>query len=95
MAAISSSGPDRLFQVLDVHWRSPESGDVWYKSRLLKKSIWYLAVKALLHGRDLIQGPCVLMLLHKRVRPAEDHLEQIAVFNCRHLYHKSPDFDEH
>jgi len=24
-------GPHRRFQGLDLHWRSPESGDVWYK----------------------------------------------------------------
>jgi len=27
-------GSNRLFQVLDFYWRSPESGDVWYKSSL-------------------------------------------------------------
>jgi len=30
------AGPNRLFQVLDSHWRSPESGIVWYKSGQLK-----------------------------------------------------------
>ena len=27
----------RLFQLLDLHWRSPESGVLWYKSRRLKR----------------------------------------------------------
>jgi len=29
--------PNRLFQVLDLCWRSPESGDLWCTSRQLKK----------------------------------------------------------
>ena len=31
---------NRLFQVLDLHWRSLESGGVWCKSRRLKKTIF-------------------------------------------------------
>ena len=31
-------GSDRLLQVFDVHWPSPESGDLWYTSRQLKKT---------------------------------------------------------
>jgi len=29
-----------LFQALDLHWSSPESGDVWYTSKQLKMTIW-------------------------------------------------------
>ena len=29
-------GSDRLFQVLDLYWRSPKSGDLWYTSSQLK-----------------------------------------------------------
>jgi len=32
-------GPNRLFQVLNLYCRSPESGDLWYASRPLKKAI--------------------------------------------------------
>ena len=35
-------GSNRLLGVLDVYWRSPESGDLWYKSRQLKKMVWGL-----------------------------------------------------
>ena len=28
-----------LFQVLDSYWRSPESGNLWYKLRQLKKTV--------------------------------------------------------
>ena len=31
--------PDGPFQVLVLHWESPESGGLWYKSRQLKKNI--------------------------------------------------------
>ena len=31
--------PLRLFQALDLRRRSPESGDVWYKSKRLKKTV--------------------------------------------------------
>ena len=34
---------NRLFEVLDVYWRSPESGGLWYKSRRLKKTICSLS----------------------------------------------------
>jgi len=34
-----SVGSNRLFQVLHLYWRSPESSDPWYKSRHLKKAI--------------------------------------------------------
>ena len=30
---------NRLFQAVDLHWRVPESGVVWYKSRQSKKMI--------------------------------------------------------
>jgi len=30
---------NRLFQILDLHWRAPESGDLWYKSRRSKKRV--------------------------------------------------------
>ena len=33
------AGSNRHFQVLDFHWCSPKSGDVWYKSRKIKKTI--------------------------------------------------------
>jgi hypothetical protein len=33
------AGPNRRVQILDVYWRSLESGDVWYKSRQLQKVI--------------------------------------------------------
>jgi hypothetical protein len=33
------AGPNRLFQFLDLYWRSPESSDFWYKSRQLKKTL--------------------------------------------------------
>ena len=33
------AGSNRLFQVLDLYWHSPESGELWYKSRRLKKTI--------------------------------------------------------
>jgi hypothetical protein len=29
---------NRHFQVLDLHWRSPESGGLWYTSRQLEKT---------------------------------------------------------
>ena len=29
-----------MFQVLDMYWRSPESSDLWYKSRQLHKTIF-------------------------------------------------------
>jgi len=32
-------GSDRLFQAPVLYWRSPESGDLWYKSRQMKKAI--------------------------------------------------------
>jgi len=28
---IDPAGSNRLLQVLDLHWRSPESGELWYK----------------------------------------------------------------
>jgi len=28
-----------LFQEIDLNWRSPESGDLWYKSRQMNKTI--------------------------------------------------------
>jgi len=34
-----SAGPNRLFQVLDLYWRAPESGDVRYTSRQLKNRV--------------------------------------------------------
>ena len=34
-----SAGSNRLFEVLDLYWRSPESGGLWYKSRQLKETI--------------------------------------------------------
>ena len=30
-------GSNRPFQILDLYWRSPESGDVWYTSRKLER----------------------------------------------------------
>ena len=33
-------GLRRVLQVLDLYWSSPESGDLWYKSRQSKKTIW-------------------------------------------------------
>jgi len=30
-------GSNRMFQVLDLYWCSPRPGDLWYKSRQLKK----------------------------------------------------------
>ena len=35
----SGRGPNRLCQVLDLYWRSPEFGDVWYESMQLEKTI--------------------------------------------------------
>ena len=35
----SETGLNRLFQGLDLQWRSPESGGLWYTSRQLKKTI--------------------------------------------------------
>ena len=32
------AGSNRLFQVLDLCWRSPESGDVWYQSGQWKRT---------------------------------------------------------
>ena len=32
-------GSKRLFQALDLYWRSQESGDSWYTSMQLKKTI--------------------------------------------------------
>ena len=32
-------GSNRLFRGIDLQWRSPESGEGWYKSRQLKKTI--------------------------------------------------------
>ena len=37
------AGSTRLFQLLDLYWRSPEIGDVWYRSRLLKRAIFFLS----------------------------------------------------
>ena len=31
------AGPNVLFQVLDLYWRSPKSGSFWYKSGRLKR----------------------------------------------------------
>jgi len=28
------------FQALDLYWRSPGSGGLWYKSKQLRKTIW-------------------------------------------------------
>ena len=39
-----------LFQVLDLNWRSPESGALWCKSRKLKKTIRSRVGAALLDG---------------------------------------------
>jgi len=36
-------GSNRLFQLLDLYWRPPESGVLWYKPRQLKTTIWWLA----------------------------------------------------
>ena len=33
------NGSNRRFQALDLYWRSPESSDVWYKARRLKRTI--------------------------------------------------------
>ena len=33
------TGSNRLFQVLDLSWRSLESGSLWYKSGQLKRMI--------------------------------------------------------
>ena len=35
------AGSMRLFQLLDLYWRSPETGDGWFISRLLKKAIFF------------------------------------------------------
>jgi len=35
----SEQDQNRLFQVLDLHWRAPESGAVWFNSRRLKQPI--------------------------------------------------------
>ena len=32
-------GSNSLSQILDLHWRSPESGVLWYESGHLKKTI--------------------------------------------------------
>ena len=32
-------GSNCLFGVLDLYWRAPESGDLWYKSKKLKKTL--------------------------------------------------------
>ena len=39
-------GSNRLFQALHLHWRAPESGDLWYTSRKSKKTIWQTSVDA-------------------------------------------------
>ena len=33
-------GSNRPFEDLDLYWRSPESGDLWYTSRQLKRTVW-------------------------------------------------------
>jgi len=38
-ATRSKTSSNRLFHVLDLHWRSPESGGVWCKSGQLTKKI--------------------------------------------------------
>ena len=32
-------GSNRLFELHDLYWRAPESFDMWYKSRPLKRTI--------------------------------------------------------
>jgi len=44
----ASNRSNRLLQVVDLYWRSPESGDVWHKSRQLKKTIWWWQVPLVL-----------------------------------------------
>jgi len=39
VSSTSPAGSNRLFQVPDLYWRSHESGNLWYKSRQLKKAI--------------------------------------------------------
>ena len=54
--AVRPTNPQRSikppFQDLDLYWRSPESGDLWYTPRQLKKTIcagwWHLGTG----GRD-------------------------------------------
>ena len=35
----ATEGSTRLFRVLDLYWRSPESGDLRHTSRKLKKTV--------------------------------------------------------
>ena len=42
----SIQASNRIAQVLDSYRRSPEFGDVWFKSRQLKKTIWTFMVYA-------------------------------------------------
>ena len=46
MAGVAEGlGSNRLFQVLVFYCRSPESGDMWYKSEQLKSVIWSAQVE--------------------------------------------------
>ena len=66
---------NRLFQILDVYWRSPESGDVWYKSRQLKKTVWYRDAGALEVGEAEFRKA----LRELRVRHRRHVLEELHV----------------
>jgi len=79
-ASISFPGSNRLFQVLDLYWRSPESGGFWYSSGQLKKTIcshsegWWLQVYEAAAAsisfpelvRELLQGDRKSMVLNPK-----------------------------
>ena len=44
LATALTAESKRFFQVLDVNWRSLESGDFWYKSRQFKKTVFSRAL---------------------------------------------------
>ena len=62
-----------VFSSLELHGSSPESGDLWYKSRQLKKTIW--SVDALLVDLDVsrlrdLGGTCLQgYLAYKKTHP--------------------------
>ena len=51
-----SAASNRLFQVLDLYWRSPESGDWWYRSRRFKQTNWSFSDALAVQRRALAWG---------------------------------------
>ena len=88
------TAPNHLFQVLDLYWRSPESGTVWHKSRQLKRTIWYL-VKKLAAPPSPELDSCRLRFQldppFRSARRVSGDLHQIVLVNCLHLYRSSSD----